>query len=156
MTTECILQKNIDIPPCYLNDNIKEYIFNKINKVFCNQTIGYMLEVLEIINIESNPLCRGTNPSFNVTYKAKIFKPEPNILLDCKVKKIFSQGIIFEFGMMELLVPKDNKINVDTKEKTFIFNNKKYNIGDTLGLEILHIQYDKHNFSCIAKIQNKK
>jgi len=146
MTTECVLQKNIDIPPCHLDDNIKEYVFNKIN------TIGYMLEVLDIINIESNPLCRGTNPSFNITYKAKVFKPEKNKVLDCKIKKVFSQGIIFEFGMMELLVPKDNEINLEPKEKSFVYKNKKYNIGDTLKLEIQHIQYDKHNFSCIAKI----
>jgi len=152
MTTECVLQKNIDIPPCHLDDNIKEYVFNKINKIFCNQTIGYMLEVLDIINIESNPLCRGTNPSFNITYKAKVFKPEKNKVLDCKIKKVFSQGIIFEFGMMELLVPKDNEINLEPKEKSFVYKNKKYNIGDTLKLEIQHIQYDKHNFSCIAKI----
>lgn len=152
MTTECVLQKNIDIPPCHLDDNIKEYVFNKINKIFCNQTIGYMLEVLDIINIESNPLCRGANPSFNITYKAKVFKPEKNKVLDCKIKKVFSQGIIFEFGMMELLVPKDNEINLEPKEKSFVYKNKKYNIGDTLKLEIQHIQYDKHNFSCIAKI----
>ena len=152
MTTECILQKNIDIPPYHLDDNIKEYVFNKINKIFCNQTIGYMLEVLDIINIESNPLCRGANPSFNITYKAKVFKPEKNKVLDCKIKKVFSQGIIFEFGMMELLVPKDNEINLEPKEKSFVYKNKKYNIGDTLKLEIQHIQYDKHNFSCIAKI----
>jgi len=152
MTTECVLQKNIDIPPCNLDNNIKEYVFNKINKIFCNQTIGYMLEVLDIINIESNPLCRGANPSFNITYKAKVFKPEKNKVLDCKIKKVFSQGIIFEFGMMELLVPKDNEINLEPKEKSFVYKNKKYNIGDTLKLEIQHIQYDKHNFSCIAKI----
>ena len=152
MTTECVLQKNIDIPPYHLDDNIKEYVFNKINKIFCNQTIGYMLEVLDIINIESNPLCRGANPSFNITYKAKVFKPEKNKVLDCKIKKVFSQGIIFEFGMMELLVPKDNEINLEPKEKSFVYKNKKYNIGDTLKLEIQHIQYDKHNFSCIAKI----
>ena len=152
MTTECILQKNIDIPPCHLNNNIKEYVFNKINKIFCNQAIGYMLEVLDIINIESNPLCRGSNPSFNITYKAKVFKPEKSKVLDCKVKKVFSQGIIFEFGMMELLVPKDNELILEPKEKTFIYKNKNYNIGDTLKLEIQHIQYDKHNFSCIAKI----
>ena len=152
MTTECVLQKNIDIPPCHLDDNIKEYVFNKINKIFCNQSIGYMLEVLDMINIESNPLCRGANPSFNITYKAKVFKPEKNKVLDCKIKKVFSQGIIFEFGMMELLVPKDNEINLEPKEKSFVYKNKKYNIGDTLKLEIQHIQYDKHNFSCIAKI----
>jgi DNA-directed RNA polymerase subunit E'/Rpb7 len=152
MTTECVLQKNIDIPPCNLDNNIKEYVFNKINKIFCNQTIGYMLEVLDIINIESNPLCRGANPSFNITYKAKVFKPEKNKVLDCKIKKVFSQGIIFEFGMMELLVPKDNEINLEPKEKSFVYKNKKYNISDTLKLEIQHIQYDKHNFSCIAKI----
>ena len=152
MTTECVLQKNIDIPPCNLDNNIKEYVFNKINKIFCNQTIGYMLEVLDIINIGSNPLCRGANPSFNITYKAKVFKPEKNKVLDCKIKKVFSQGIIFEFGMMELLVPKDNEINLEPKEKSFVYKNKKYNIGDTLKLEIQHIQYDKHNFSCIAKI----
>jgi DNA-directed RNA polymerase subunit E'/Rpb7 len=152
MTSECILQKNIDISPCYLDDNFKSYIFQKINKVFCNQTIGYMLEVLEILNIESNPLCRGSNPSFNITYKAKIFKPEANKILDCSIKKIFSQGIIFQFGLMELLVPKDNSINLNAKEKNFIYKNNKFNIGDSLKLQIQHIKYDKHNYSCIAKI----
>ena len=154
MTTECILQKNIDISARYLDSNFKNYIFQKINKVYCNQNIGYMLEVLELINIESNPLCRGSDPSFNITYKAKVFRPEKNKVLDCKIKNIFSQGMIFEFGMMELLVPKDNEIilNDKDKNKNFIYKNKKYNIGDTLKLQILHIQYDKHNYSCIAKI----
>jgi DNA-directed RNA polymerase subunit E'/Rpb7 len=152
MATESILNKNIEILPSQLDDNIQSHIFNKINKSFCNQELGYMLEALQILNIESNPLLRGSNPSFNVTYKAKVLKPEQNKILDCKVKLIFSQGIIFEYGNMELLVPEDKEIILKTKEKKFVYKNKVYNSGDILKIKITFIKYENHSFKCLAKL----
>jgi DNA-directed RNA polymerase subunit E'/Rpb7 len=152
MATETILNKNIEILPSQLDDNIQFHIYNKINKTFCNQELGYMLEVLQILNIESNPLLRGSNPSFNITYKAKVLKPEQNKILECKIKLIFSQGIIFEYGSMELLVPEDKEITLKPKEKKFVYKNKVFNVGDILKIKITFVKYESHSFKCLAKL----
>lgn len=150
MTTENILSTCIDILPQELDQNLKEHLFNKINKPFCNQSTGYMLEVLDIINFESSPLIRGANPSFNVTYKAKILKPEEGKILESKVKMIFSQGVILEYKGMEICVPKSDKFTLNVKEKTLLYKKKTYKVGDMLKVKINKYDYEKHAFICLA------
>jgi len=158
MTTETILNICIDICPEELDSNISNHLLSRINKPFCNQNTGYMLEVLEIINFESSPLIRGANPSFNVTYKAKILKPEEGKVLDAKVKMIFSQGVILEFYGMEICVPKSDPKKekkkedfiLNVKEKNFVYKKKTYKLGDILKVKINKFDYEKHAFICLA------
>lgn len=154
MTTENTITTCIDLLPEELDSDIENHLYKRINKPFCNQTTGYMLEVLNITHFDSSPLIRGANPSFNVTYKAKILKPEEGKILDAKVKMIFSQGVILEFHGMEICVPKQEKKKdefvLNVKEKNFLYKKKTFKIGDVLKVKINKFDYEKHAFICLA------
>jgi DNA-directed RNA polymerase subunit E'/Rpb7 len=156
MAVETILTKIIELNYSELDENFEKHILKRLNTGICTKDIGHVLDISDILSLDSVPIVRGSNPSFSVTYKAKILKPEKGKKIkDCVVTLIFDQGIFLEYGPLQICVSilgKNNEITLSSDKKSFIFKKKEYKIGDNVNLEITAVQYEKHAFNTLAKL----
>jgi DNA-directed RNA polymerase subunit E'/Rpb7 len=95
----------VEINSNELNNNILENLKKNLIKIRCNKNIGQLIDIVEITNIESLPILRNLNPSFRVTFKGKIIKPEVNMKVLGKVKTLSLHGIIFDYYNFTIFVP---------------------------------------------------
>lgn len=159
MSKKLILEKNIDIEPKYINENILQTIeeqFNKNNE--CTLKDGY-IKSKKIISIKSNPITKIYNKiSFTVRYIAETLKPEKGMKLKAVINNIFPSGVLMEYEKIKIFVPLKNieKINMSIN-KNIIEHKKdkdtKFTMGDTVKIVIQDIRFETKNFICIAQIE---
>lgn len=156
MSVETILTKFIQLNYSELDENFEKHILKRLNTGICTKDIGHVLDISEILSLDSVPIVRGSNPSFSVTYKAKILKPEKGKKIkDCKITLIFDQGIFLEYGPLQICVSilgKNKEITLSSDKKSFTFKEKEYFLGDKVNIEVTAVQYEKHAFNTLAKL----
>lgn len=149
-------QENISIEPCYLNDNIYQFIEEKISQKYlnvCNKRWGYITNVSKVEIIE-NIIDRV---SYNIIFKVKItaekFSPKEGSIVDATIHMVFQHGIICRFNDMSVLI--SNKSIPDFKfEKDLVKSGRKsYKKDDIIKVCLTKVKYENHKYSAVGKLE---
>jgi DNA-directed RNA polymerase subunit E'/Rpb7 len=153
------IHEKIAVEPSALNSNIRNHLFNKIVSTFsnkCDKEYGYILKVYDDIRIISNVVSSASSDIFfDVTFPAKVLKPEIGKEYTGKVFMIFQHGILIEVhDRMKILIPAD-KLKDFTYNKKNVFKNNTdtIQINSVVTCVIDRMQYEKNNFSCIGNLK---
>jgi DNA-directed RNA polymerase subunit E'/Rpb7 len=145
----------------FLNSQLEKHIYDKICQLYlnrCDQEYGYILQILNKIELLENVVSSGGNGCFfTVKFSIKSLKPEIGNCLTGKICMIFVHGIFVEVaGKMKVLVPFDKMNGYKySKNRTTFHNGKKFfSEGDKVEIVLELIKYEKQNFSCIARLKN--
>jgi len=163
--TTVYIEKNINVEPKYLDQNIKETILEKIKTQFlgyCDQEYGYIKNIYPEYQLLDNIVSTaGIGITFKVKFKADIIKPNIGDIYEGKVCMVFSQGILTEIiKKMKVLIPiKELSCwTYDKAESKFVSSQKKgkniINIkkGDSIDVKITSCKYEKHIFECLGTL----
>lgn len=157
------ISQNISIEAQYLDNKIKEHIFNKLKNIYegtCSLDNGYILNINKIVELGDNKIGGANSLAiFDVIYEATILNPTEGQLLSGKVCMVFQHGIFVDvYNKMKVLVPASSMIeySYNQDEKIFIHNNSKNVLknGLDITINIVKTKYEKKQFSCIGKIHN--
>ncbi len=154
------ITKKIEIEPKYLDANIKQHIFSKLkeNEIGkCTKQNGYILTIESIIEYKNNIIpITGKNVLFNVTYQAKVLKPEVNDIFDAEVIMIYQQGIYLKKEkVLDILVPSTSMENFKYDIVSGSFKNKEGKLisqEDCISIILTAVHYKEKRYRCIAKI----
>lgn len=105
MSSQVLIKNIIELSISELNYNIHDVIKEKLKNLKCNLENGYLLEILDIKDIESLPLNRSCNPSFKITYKAITLKPYIGMELSTKIIFLNPEGIYLKYHQLDIFVP---------------------------------------------------
>lgn len=160
--SKMIMEKKICVEPKYLNENIREYLLEKVKKDYllqCDSEKGYIVKIYDNIQILDNTVATASpNVFFRIRFQVKALKPEAGCDYEGKVCMIFPQGIFVEvLEKMKVLVPVDKLGNYKYVKGDNIFQNgkKKIERGQSVQVMIDLIRYEKQNFSCIGSLKSK-
>ena len=157
MFKKVILEKNIDIEPRYLDNNLFATIEEQFQKgPACTMKDGY-IKSKKILSISSNVISKIHNKiSFTITYMAETIKPEKGMKIDsCIINNIFPSGILLEYEKIKIFIPVSNivkngyNINKNILEKQ---NTESIKIGDKINIVIQDIRFENKNFICVASM----
>lgn len=153
------INQKISIDPKFLDSEIKNHLFNKLQKTMigkCSLEYGYILKINKIISIEDNLIAPANSlVIFNVIYEADILKPEVGQELVGTVCMIFKHGIFVDiYEKMKILIPSSSMESYIFKNSCFVSDNTKISVGINVKIKIVMIKYEKKNFSCIGKLMN--
>ena len=153
------IETKIILNNCYLDNNYKDHILEKLKKTLennCNKEYGYILEVIDLVKIIDN-IIDNTNsfPVFTVTCKIECLKPKIGDIYDGNVCMVFENGIFVDIkNKIKTLIPtihlKDFEYNSD--EKSFKNDNITIDINSEVKIELTSIKYEKKQFICIGKL----
>jgi len=165
-----IIQKRICLESKFLNSNIKNHIYNKLQDLTndCSKEHGYIIKIYPDIKIVDNSVSTATSQTIcMVEFKADTLKPEINDILTGKVIMIFKDGIFLKIkDKLKVMIPcaqlskhsyvfsKKNDIFVKEIEGNLEENKKEDSIklGDDLTIKVKGVQYDKNNFNCFGDL----
>jgi len=158
--TTTFIQKIIYVEPKYVDKNIKSYISEKIKTDFmgkCFAKEGLILKIYDKLQILDNTISTAGNfIIFNVSFKAKMFKPEKGEDYTGTVCMIFQNGIFAEIlNRIKVFIPLDKlkKYQYDKNLNVFKNGDKIIKKGDDIKFTIQLIKYEKQNFNCIASLK---
>ena len=158
MTTKLITER-IYIEPEFLNSNIKEKIFEKINTLAdtCSQDYGYILKIFKNTIRIPNGIVSTTGPGvyFTVSFKAKTIKPEIGKKYIGEVYAVYSYGILVKVEKMKgIYIPADKIPGYSYNEKQY-YEKKGYpNITKGVSVKFLIeiIKYENKAFKCLGTL----
>lgn len=154
------IREKIPLEPNCLSSKLISHLSDKVEKMFlgkCDSTYGYILKLYDDIRIISNTIS-NTNSDiiFDITFSAKVLKPEIGKEYTGIVCMIFSHGIFLSVSdKMKILIPADKLTGFTFNPKTKTFKNKSGTIIQTdtkLTSKIELTRYEKNNFSCIGRV----
>ena len=149
----------ISLEPQYLDSNIKQHIFKKLQDILlneCTKENGFFLKIIKLNKIIDNYI-NDSQVVFNIEYDAETLKPETNKIFEGNVCMIFSGGIFLSIkNKMKVLIPISSLTDFEYKQSSNNFVNKKNkeNIkeNDILKIYISGVKYFKNNFSCFGTL----
>jgi DNA-directed RNA polymerase subunit E'/Rpb7 len=108
MIKDIIITEQITIPPKLLNDKLMstiESIFSKKVIGRCDDTIGYIMELIQIQNIKGgNIIGDNANVIYDVSAKVKSFMIDKDEIINAIVTKIDSKGLFAQAGPFQIYV----------------------------------------------------
>lgn len=153
------IQTRVILNNCYLDNNYKSHILKKLKKTLennCNKEYGYILEVIDIVNIIDN-IIDNTNsfPVFTVVCNIECLKPKIGDIYQGNVCMIFENGVFVDIkNKIKALIPtihlKDIEYNSD--ENLFENDNITIDMNSEVKIELTSIKYEKKQFICIGKL----
>jgi DNA-directed RNA polymerase subunit E'/Rpb7 len=158
------ITEKIEIEPKYLNANIKQHILSKLkkNKIGkCTKQNGYVLSIESIEKYKDNIIPIATpNILFDVTYQAKVLKPEINDKFDAEVLLIYPQGIYLQKEkVLDILIPSSSIKNFKYDSISGNFKNNEGQLisqEDYISVIITAVHYEEKKYRCIAKLLQLK
>ena len=157
------IERRICIEPQYLDSEIESHLLNKIKKVTkneCSKEYGYILEVLQIIEIKNNNVSSANSDIvFTVIFEAKTLLPNIGNKYSGKILLILPESILLVIIHKRLrsLIPVSNLqdyiYNGESKQYHSKNNpNKILMIGNTVCTKIVGMKYNKQTFSCFGTL----
>lgn len=152
--------KCIEIPPVYLDSNIKNNIVGIIqSQKICNKKEGYISKICDIIDIESLGISRNTNyPIFRVNFTAITILPEVGKMYKCKIVKIYPYAVLAEYnhGSIKIIVPTAyfGQYKYIEEEKLQHEDGCIIECSNNMTITLEDVKYTKGVFNCIGKISN--
>ena len=153
---EKILVEKIILESKYINKDIKNNIQNKIEKLKgeCTEKYGYIIEIIEIIEIMDNKILNNTGDILiTVKFKGKILKPKIDMELNAKINMVFNHGIFCEYINLPILIPYTKLKDFEYQDKKFVKGDHVFKIGDNINIVLTDIRYHKKKFNCIASLK---
>jgi DNA-directed RNA polymerase subunit E'/Rpb7 len=148
--------KYIEIPPIYLDSNIKHNIIKIIqSQKICSREEGYISKICDIISIESIGISRNTNyPIFRVIFTAMTILPEVGKLYQCKIVQIYAYAVLVEYhkGSVKIIVPAAYFGKYKYQESKLHYKNTTVEVGNNITVILEDVKYSKGVFNCIARI----
>jgi DNA-directed RNA polymerase subunit E'/Rpb7 len=152
-----ILQKKVSLPSCYLNQDYKQSLYNKLNMLLknkCTKEHGYVVNINPDLKILDNSINSNCMTLFTIEFSLETLKPYKNQILEGHVCMIFDQGIFVEIqGKMKVLIPASKyvgKYKYVIEDNVFSHNDMVIKEGDIISVKIELINYDKKGFNCIG------
>ncbi len=150
------ITKDLELHPKFLNNNIQSHIKDILDKqVICSQKYGYVLKILDIINVTSLTISSITKfPVFRVTFTADALIPVEGQIIEGEIGAVFSQGVFIFKGPIKILLPLTNMKDFifDKDEKSFTRGEYVMKAGDKVQVKLTVIKYEKKSFSCICTL----
>ena len=124
MIKDIIITEQITIPPKLLNDKLMstiEAIFSKKIVGRCDDNIGYIMELIQILNIKGgNIIGDNANVIYDVSGKVKSFMIDKDEIINAIVTKIDNKGLFAQAGPFQIYV------SVSKISSTYHFENGSY------------------------------
>lgn len=154
------IERNIAIPPNFLNENYESKIFEKIKKEYCgkcDENVGYILNIFNYKILSNYISNEGKGIILKVKFKAECFKPEKAKEYEGKVCMIFDRGIFVEvFDLMKVLINIEDTGGYEYKNDVLKKGKNTIKMGDTVSFVIQDINYEKKNYQVFGSLKNKK
>jgi DNA-directed RNA polymerase subunit E'/Rpb7 len=124
MIKDIIITEQITIPPKLLNDKLMstiESIFSKKVIGRCDDTIGYIMELIQIQNIKGgNIIGDNANVIYDVSAKVKSFMIDKDEIINAIITKIDNKGLFAQAGPFQIYV------SISKIPSTYHFENGTY------------------------------
>lgn len=163
-----LITAKINIDPIYLDKNIKNHIYDIIDKEYknkCFKEYGYIININNIISISENYISNTNNKIiFNVLFDVLNLKLNINDEIDGKILYLDKNCILYTITKVndkaKVVIPSNLMKNYiyNDLDKSYIYksNNSiisKYTKGDTIKGIIINLRYVNNNFDYIASLK---
>ena len=155
------ISKDIELSPSSLHQGYFNDIYNNLCDKYrdtCTKDNGYIIDILDDLKLNSNRISNNTaNIIFNVSFTAKILKPEIGNEIKCSVDMLSWHGIFAGINKLKVLIPENALTNYyfDQQNSKYVNKKSKSEIknGDEITIELTDIRYTKNNYNCIGKLK---
>lgn len=154
-----VIERRVCLEPQYLNSNIINNIFDKINNYLCDECTkedGYIIKINSIIQIKDNCISSSNSDIIlNILLDVDTLKPEIGSLLEGKVCMIFYNGIFLDIqNKMKFLIPLNflKGFTFNKENLCYIKDNYIIKKGDILRVQVVDIKYKGREFMCFGNL----
>ena len=165
MFFEVELHDTIRLKPTYLSAGTKTTIEKQLksnSEGQFKQGCGIILRVTQISKIGDGMVsCRTGCASYDITYKAIVFRPCNGQVVDAKISNITSQGIWANAGLLDIFVPQrslPDGYNFDYNSQNFVNDSegKRFSLEDKIRVRIVTAtpHKDQMHISATATIKD--
>ena len=155
------ISQNVSLDFKYLDNNIQQHLLNKLKNSMintCSMSNGYILDIIEIININSNLVSTAnTKTVFNIIYTAETLNPQKGQVIEGTVCMVFDNGIfVNHLDKLKILVPKSSlngeDLHFNGESKSFEGDESTIEVGSNVSVKLSMIKYEEKEFKCIGEI----
>eukprot|EP01126_Amoeba_proteus_P064584 TRINITY_DN9062_c1_g1_i3.p1 TRINITY_DN9062_c1_g1~~TRINITY_DN9062_c1_g1_i3.p1 ORF type:complete len:166 (+),score=11.70 TRINITY_DN9062_c1_g1_i3:187-684(+) len=138
------LTKNILMHPSSfgrrLHDEIRKALHKEVEGTV-DPLYGFIVHVTGINDIPLGEVQDGGLVNFSVTYKAIIFRPFRNEVIDAVVSRIDTIGIHFRAGPVQGLIPRSDRSDMTYDQSVTAYSIPKYKLteGDHIRLRVVYL-----------------
>ena len=102
-----MITKHVRVPPEFLGPNMFDFVNQKLNEMLgsCTVQFGYLLTIYNVEAIENGVVNNLGEALFTVRFKALVFRPCRNEVLDGIVEGVERVGIEVAVGGFRVFVP---------------------------------------------------
>eukprot|EP01098_Paradermamoeba_levis_P010716 TRINITY_DN4517_c0_g6_i1.p1 TRINITY_DN4517_c0_g6~~TRINITY_DN4517_c0_g6_i1.p1 ORF type:complete len:201 (-),score=40.20 TRINITY_DN4517_c0_g6_i1:333-878(-) len=158
------LQKNLTLLPKFLGPNLKRELSKKLYAEVegtCSGRYGFIIAVIGLDDIGMGKIQEGTGcVIFKVKYKAIVFRPFRNEVMDAVVTTVNKMGFMAEVGPLQVFVskhsiPSDLSFDPHSAPACYISEENSYKIakGDEVRLKITGSRFDATEIFSIGSIK---
>ncbi|KAJ3309216.1 DNA-directed RNA polymerase II subunit [Blyttiomyces sp. JEL0837] len=98
----------IQLHPQYFGPRMREYLVKRLHEEVegtCSGRFGYVISVVEVVEVGHGVLQTASGfAEFNITYKAIVFKPFKNQVVDGVVTTVNRMGFFADVGPLQVFV----------------------------------------------------
>ncbi len=105
-----LMKQHINAPPEVLGPSLKEYLIQELYKKLgsCSNKYGFLLSIFSVESIEQGIVNQYGDAIFTVKFKALVFRPIKNEILDSYITDVKQMGATVKVGLFEVLIPHKN------------------------------------------------
>lgn len=163
MSNVTVIRKtNVSVHPKHLNEKLTQHIENflreKLENTWCRQ-YGYIksIEMLPVVNHGLSNTRHGLI-RFDVSYRAKTFKPKSGQILEAKVELATEHGLSLEYGPLKIFIASQMLHGYKWSRGSFVNTKLSHAVrtGDTLKVKIIEYTWTKDNkYEAVAVLNTK-
>jgi len=159
------LERTLHLHPRFFGPRLRATLINKLNSEVegtCSGQHGFIVIVTNVDDIGMGKVRDGTPlVSFPVKFKAVVFRPFRNEVLDAVVSQITKKGFFAEAGPLQIFVSETHlPVGVSFDETAtppqFTSSDARTRIGqgDSVRLRIIGSRVDAHEIFCVGSLND--
>eukprot|EP01006_Ploeotia_vitrea_P021920 TRINITY_DN54332_c0_g2_i1.p1 TRINITY_DN54332_c0_g2~~TRINITY_DN54332_c0_g2_i1.p1 ORF type:complete len:171 (-),score=25.48 TRINITY_DN54332_c0_g2_i1:505-1017(-) len=105
------LERIIRVHPRDLDKNVRKHIIDRLNGAVegtCSGTHGYIIAVTDVIDVGNGRVQDDGTTSYTIKFKAVVFKPFKDQVVDAVVTNLAKHGIFAEVGPLQVFISQHN------------------------------------------------
>jgi len=157
-----LLKRNLQLHPRYFGANMRNTLREKLHREVegtCSGRYGFIIMVTAIVSLGQGKISDNTGlATFEVSYKAIVFRPFKNEIVDAVVTEVNKMGFMAEVGPLQVfvskhLIPAD--MTFDPTENCYTAEDESVKISnnDEVRLKIVGTRVDATEIFAIGSIK---
>jgi DNA-directed RNA polymerase II subunit RPB7 len=157
------LEKTVYLEPRYFDAQLNQTLLQKLHKEVegtCTGRYGFVITVTGLESVSEGVVQDGTGMvGFKIVYKAVVFRPFKNEVLDAVVTQVNKHGFMAAAGPLQIFVshhqiPLDMKFDLHSDSPAFISEDETHKIqrDDDVRLKLIGVRVDAAEIFAIGSI----